>query len=67
MGEHEKVYQHILLRHSDSNVPFAGLCALLKKLGFEERIKGDHHIFTASDIDQILTFNRKVARASPTK
>jgi hypothetical protein len=67
MGEHEKVYQHILLRHSDSNMPFAGVRALLKRLGFEERIREDYHIFKASDIDQILTFNRKVARVSPTK
>lgn len=65
MGEHEKLYQHILLRRSDSNVPFAGLCALLKRLGFEERIKGDHHIFTASDVDEILNLQPKGGKSKP--
>jgi len=46
MGEYEKLYEHVILRRSDANVPFAGLRGLLKRLGFEERIKGDHHIFT---------------------
>jgi predicted RNA binding protein YcfA (HicA-like mRNA interferase family) len=27
---------------------------LLKKLGFEERIKGSHHIFTKDDIEEII-------------
>ena len=39
MGKHEKLYAHILMRRSDANVPFDGLCALLKRLGFDERIR----------------------------
>jgi len=54
MGEHEKLYEHVILRRSDANVPFAGLRGLLKRLGFEERIKGDHHIFTRSHVEEIL-------------
>jgi predicted RNA binding protein YcfA (HicA-like mRNA interferase family) len=27
---------------------------LLKKLGFEERIKGSHHIFTKEGIEEII-------------
>ena len=38
MGKHETLYQHILLRRSDANVPFSDLCSLLGRLGFEERI-----------------------------
>ena len=40
MGKYEKLYEHILMRRSDANVPFDALCGLLKRLGFEERIKG---------------------------
>jgi hypothetical protein len=65
MGENEKVYQHILLRRSDSNVPFAGLCALLKKLGFEEWIREDYHIFKASDVDEILNLQPKGGKSKP--
>jgi len=28
--------------------------ALLSRLGFAERIKGSHHIFTRADVDEIL-------------
>ena len=45
MGKYEKLYQVILMRQSDMNVPFDGLCVLLGRLGFEERIKGDHIIY----------------------
>lgn len=40
MGRHTKLYQHILTKRSDANVPFTDLCALLKELGFQERIRG---------------------------
>ena len=46
MGKLEKLYEHILMRRSDANVPFETLRTLLRRLGFDERIKGDHHIFT---------------------
>ena len=39
MGRHEKLYEHILMRRSDANVPFDGLCELRKRLGFEERVR----------------------------
>jgi hypothetical protein len=65
MGEHEKLYEHILVRRSDANVPFAGLCALLKRLGFEERIRGDHHIFTMGQAEEILNLQPKSGKAKP--
>jgi len=65
MGEHEKLYEHIMYRRSDSNVSFAGLCALLKTLGFDERIKGDHHIFTMSGIEEILNLQPKGGKGKP--
>ncbi len=59
MGKLEKLYEHILMRRSDANVSFETLCALLKRLGFDERIKGDHHIFTKHGVEEILNLQPK--------
>ena len=65
MSKHEKLYQHIITRRSDANVQFDALCMLLKKLGFIERIKGDHHIFTREDIEEILNIQPKEGKGKP--
>ena len=65
MGKHEKLYRHILMRQSDSNVPFDGLCALLERLGFEKRVKGDHHIFSAIAVEEIINLQPKGNSAKP--
>jgi len=54
-----------MLRRSDANVPFDGLCALLRRLGFEERVRGDHHIFTMEDVEEILNIQPKDGRGKP--
>jgi hypothetical protein len=38
----------------EAGVPFSDLRQLLIRLGFEERIKGDHHICTKQGIEEIL-------------
>lgn len=53
----------ILRGTSDFNIPFQELCALLKELGFDERIKGSHHIFTKGGISEILNLQPKKAKA----
>jgi len=65
MGKHDRLYEHILLRRSDANVSFSGLCALLKRLGFGERIKGDHHIFTAPEVEEILNLQPRDGKGKP--
>ena len=65
MGEAEKLYKHIMLRRSDSSVPFSGLRGLLKKLGFDERIRGDHHIFTMTGVEEILNLQPRAGHAKP--
>jgi predicted RNA binding protein YcfA (HicA-like mRNA interferase family) len=65
VGKYEKLYQHILERRSDANVPFSELCQLMKQLGFRERIKGDHHIFTKEDVEEILNLQPKGSKAKP--
>jgi hypothetical protein len=44
----------ILSGTSDKNIRFDDLCKLLLSLGFTERIKGDHHIFTKPELVEII-------------
>ena len=54
MGKYEKLLQKILTGTSDNNIKFFELCQLLKKLGFDERIRGDHYIFTKDNVEEII-------------
>ena len=63
MGRYQKLLQHILIKKGDANVPFDGLCQLLCRLGFEERIRGDHHIFSRAGVDDILNLQPRGAMA----
>ncbi len=65
MGKHKKLYEHVLMRRSDANIPFDGLCALLKRLGFDERIRGDHHIFTMAGVEEILNLQPRNDKGKP--
>jgi len=50
MNKHERLLLKILSGQSDANIGFDDLCNLLLHLGFEERIKGSHHIFRKEKI-----------------
>ncbi|MFH1605012.1 MAG: type II toxin-antitoxin system HicA family toxin [Pseudomonadota bacterium] len=39
---------------SDYNLKFADLRYVLEQLGFDERVKGDHFIFTKPDVTEII-------------
>ncbi len=66
MGEAEKLLVKILRATSDTNIPFDGLCRLLEKLGFDERIKGSHHIFSKPGVEEILNLQpREGGKAKP--
>ena len=46
--------QRILSGRADANIRFSDLCALLRRLGFDERIRGSHHVFVRDGLDEIL-------------
>jgi hypothetical protein len=54
MSKFDKLLQKILSGGSDANVDFVELCNLLSVLGFTERVKGSHHIFTKDGIEEII-------------
>jgi len=65
MGKFEKILLKIISGFSDKNISFSELCSVLKYLGFEERIKGSHHIFFKDGIEEILNIQPKKSKAKP--
>jgi len=65
MTKRDKLLTKILSGTSDANIQFDGLCQLLRNLGFEERIKGSHHIFTKDGVEEILNLQPKGTEAKP--
>ncbi|MEO7913441.1 MAG: type II toxin-antitoxin system HicA family toxin [Roseiflexaceae bacterium] len=65
MPRRSKVLDQILRGTSDANISFAGICQLLRDLGFEERIRGSHHIFTKDHLEEILNMQAQQAKAKP--
>ncbi len=65
MGEQDRLLLRILRGTSDANIPFDGLCYLLRRLGFAERIRGSHHIFTKEGVEEILNLQPKGRQAKP--
>lgn len=63
MSQQDKLLAKILIGTSDSNIPFAQMCQLLRRLGFEERIRGSHHIFTKEGVEEILNLQPKDSQA----
>jgi len=63
VAKHEKTLLQILRGFSDSNVSFGELCSLLSHLGFNERIRGSHHIFTKENVEEILNLQPMGAKA----
>ncbi len=63
MTQQDKLLLKILRGKSDANIPFEPLCQLLKLLGFEERIRGSHHIFSKDDVEEILNLQLKQGKA----
>ena len=63
MPRQDKLLEQILRGASDANVNFGELCRLLRKLGFDERVRGDHHIFTRDNIAEIINLQPAGAKA----
>jgi len=63
MGKLEKLLLKILRGTSDNNIPFDQLCQLLENMGFDQRVRGSHHIFTKEGIPEILNIQPKNGRA----
>ena len=65
MARYDELLARILRGTSDANIPFNQLRHLLRRLGFDERIRGDHYIFTKDGVEEILNLQPKGHQAKP--
>jgi predicted RNA binding protein YcfA (HicA-like mRNA interferase family) len=63
MSKYEKLLSKIIRGKSDKTIDFKQLCGLLLKLGFDQRVKGDHFIFTREDIIEIINIQPRGSQA----
>jgi predicted RNA binding protein YcfA (HicA-like mRNA interferase family) len=61
----EKVLDQILRGDADANIAFARMQRVLESLGFQERIRGSHHIFTKNGVEEILNLQPKGSKCKP--
>ena len=50
---------------SDANINFTDLCNTLRRLEFEERVRGSHHIFYRDGIEEIVNLKPVGSKAKP--
>ena len=65
MGKYDKLLIGLLSGASDTNIAFDDLRQLLVRFGFNERIRGDHHIYTKDGIEEILNLQPTRSKAKP--
>ena len=63
MTSPKKTLEKVLRGTSDASIRFGDLRTLLTSLGFEERIKGSHHIFTLEGRQAALNLQRDGSKA----
>jgi hypothetical protein len=54
MARRNRTLARVLAGNADHNIRFAELRGLLLALGFEERVRGSHHIYSRAGIEEIL-------------
>jgi len=59
----QSILAKVLSGVSDANVSFNDLVRLIKKLGFDERVRGSHHIFTKDGVREIVNLQPKGSMA----
>ncbi len=58
MGKYDKLLLTILKGSSDRAIAFQDLRNLLAHFGFDERIKGSHHIFRKAGVVEMVNLQR---------
>ena len=64
MGDKDTL-ERVLSGRSDANIRFEDLVHLLVRMGFQERIRGSHHIFTRHNTEEILNLQPRRGMAKP--
>ena len=54
MSNRGKFFERLMSGTSDRTVDFGQLCELLRWLGFTERVRGSHHVFTMAGVEELI-------------
>lgn len=66
MGKYDKLLEAILQGRSDANIQFDDLCQLLIRMGFDERVRGSHHVFRRENVMTKINLQRSTGgKAKP--
>ncbi|MBI3162408.1 MAG: type II toxin-antitoxin system HicA family toxin [Chloroflexi bacterium] len=65
MTKFDKTLEKVLRGVSDANIDFDDLRQLLDGLGFQERIRGSHHIYSKDGVIEIINLQPKGSKAKP--
>lgn len=63
MAPHARLFEQIVQGRSNANIRFDQLCALLRALGFDERIRGSHHLFQRAGVEEMINLQRAAGKA----
>ncbi len=65
MTQYDRLVFRTLEGRADANIEFQQLCQLLTRLGFEERIRGSHHIFRKAGVEEKINLQQEGSKAKP--
>ena len=65
MSRHEKTKRRVLRRGTEAAIAFDDLRRMLLHVGFAERTRGSHHVFTRDDVVEIINLQRSGSMAKP--
>lgn len=65
MGRRHKLSDGVLTGTADHSIGFDELRSLLLWLGFEERIRGSHHLYRKAGIRDKINLQRQGSQAKP--
>jgi predicted RNA binding protein YcfA (HicA-like mRNA interferase family) len=65
MAKRDKLLVRVLSGASDAGIRFDDLRRLLLTLGFEERVRGSHHLFVRPGVEELINLQREGKNAKP--
>ncbi|MYA00165.1 MAG: type II toxin-antitoxin system HicA family toxin [Chloroflexi bacterium] len=65
MNRHQRLLNRILDGRQLANIAFNDVRSLLIRMGFEERIRGSHHIYARAGIDDTINLQPQGSDAIP--
>jgi len=65
MSRAEKLLAQILGGRADANIGFEDLAHLLRRMGFEMRVSGSHHLFRMAGVEEKINLQRDGSKAKP--